>query len=258
MAEEQQAEQEVPANDVSDSQVVADANVEEGQVVTDQGVEHVADADNQQVPFSRFKEANDARKVAESEVASLRQQVAYADARQQASQKPQDAFGQDGLDEDDPITVGQARRYRQQERAQDSFRREIDRQDAFIQRTSDFGELVGVLGPNRRLAPSETFVKVMAADPSLQRDWLNGALTPQAACRAAKGFIAQEKLATMQKAAKEQGNIRRADLKTGPLSSSAVGGTGAVSQGSLGSGHDLNTEAGRAAVRAKVQAIEEG
>ncbi len=210
-----------------------------GQLATGQSVTAPQPApETQAVPYERFREVNEAKKVAEQEAANLRAQFSLLQqsipAPVQPQQGPADIFAEAGLGDDDIPTVAHVRRYARavEQRADQrvAATQQMTARDHFVGSATDYVTLVGTDGPGGQFVPSEHFLKVLTADPNLAMEFGgNRAANARIAYRAARAFKLEEELSTIKGAANQQQVDNKVALRTGPIPASAVGGGGAIS-----------------------------
>ncbi len=240
--------------DLNNSQSVADTDLNKVQVVTEpdltapgQGEEPVKLADGTEekdktVKYEEFKKANEAKKVAEAEAQTLRDQMALIAVNQQAApvaQQPQQpsstyelAMQQLNLTADDlygeNIVKVQSRKA-ELDTALQQQQSEFSTNQQFISSHPDFMQVVGSVNPatGRIMAWSQEALSLQQKKPYL-------ASTFQSAQGAYQTVMDERKLVELEnKAAANKEHLARqgVDVETEPLGGSAAGG---------GSGGDPN------------------
>lgn len=216
----------------------------EGQAAADSGtagVQQTTEQDEQQVPYSRFKEVNEQKKVAEDakvlaeqQAQQARDQLALVQANQNTvqTQQPVSTYeqalldcglkGQEYLTQEEQIKLNARQEQINAARTQQQQQAFADQQ--FAQTHSDFGTAVGQLNlvTGQFMATAE-LQKILMEKPHLR-----------ASCSTAQGAYAvvmqERQLAELSKTTetlKQQQTQQNVETITGPMSSIAVGG-GAV------------------------------
>lgn len=201
----------------------------------------LADGTNQDkdVPYGRFKEANEAKKaaeeaqrLAEQEAQQTRDQMALMQASQVQAQQPAQAPPQSTYEQAakdlgyDPEFMDEAQRVQVHRRMEQlNVARTQQQQMAvasqqFANSHSDFGTAVGQMNVAGQFIASAELQKILMEKPHLR-----------ASCNTAAGayqvVMDQRKVAELTQkaqAAEEQEIKNKADAKTGPMSLAAVGG----------------------------------
>jgi len=226
----------MPEEETVVSQVTTGEGVKDGQPASDPGVVEPDPAAEQQVPYSRFKEINDAKNVAEQDAASLQTQVQTLQqqmtllANQTVKQMPQQArdhFAAAGLEDGDYPTVQQIRQYKAEIDIQTRAQQAVSAADTFVAGKGDYDELVGLPDAMGNWKPSAFFTEVLKDDPSISRLMNDPRTARQIAYKAAKSYQRKQKLAELETTEEEREAQAKAELLTNPqTASSAGGGTG--------------------------------
>lgn len=235
-------------------QPVTEPTGDTGQFASGQGVieNQPAPDQNQAVPYERFREVNEAKKVAEQEAANLRAQFSLLQQAPVAPQPqvPSDIFAEAGLGDDDIPTVKQVRHYARTIEQRGAAIQQFSARDQFVNSKADYEEVVGTKPSAGGFVPSAHFAKVLQADPELMHELTNPITAPRIAYRAAKAFKAQQELAEARQQTNQRDINQQVNLRTNPLPASAVGGGGAVQRGSELLGLDASKPEDRARILA--------
>lgn len=242
-------------NDVNNAQVVTEEGVNSGQVADDQGVtesttqnaEETAQNQEQAVPYDRFKEVNEQKKLAEEQVMQaqrdndiLRGQMQGMTQQAQPVQPKstyEQAMADCGVTVDDLYDGNNMVKVQNRKSELDAQNMQLqqnvmaDRQ--FMMSHPDYNEVVGSVNP--------TTGQLMTASRELQ-DLLSKKPYLAGACTSAQGayeIVIRErqiaKLQETQQASQEHLNRQNVDNATQPMGASAAGGgtTSASIQGGM-------------------------
>lgn len=168
------------------------------------------------------------RQEAEQQVISLNQQFQILQANQARQQAQQDIFQQQNLADEDYVTVEQARQYVQQLQQTNQQQQQATNIQNFISQHPDYAEMVGQSNLTGQFIAAEPLRQALLANPALGSTLNNPLTAPIVAYELAKGQIAKTKLAEQFAANKEKEAQQSANEKIAPMSSAAVGGTGAT------------------------------
>lgn len=195
------------------------------------------------------------RQALEQDIQDLRNQILIAQANRpqaQASQQPQDVFSQQGLDDDEPVTVGQVRQQQDQKIAQ--VVTAVQYQN-FIAANPDYSEIVGTPTPDGRLQSAQPLKDLMNDNPNLRGLDMAVAANPgyaPVAYQLAKQHKELKELKAQQQANTEfQKNVEQ---KTAPMSPAAAGTGAQPGQSAVAASSDEEFEK----LEARVQAGEFG
>ncbi len=237
-------------NDVNTTQVVTetqDANTEQvviaqdvnTDVVDQQSTEQAGENQDQSVPYERFKEVNDAKKVAEEQAAYAQRQLDLINMnaqQQQVQTAPktvsEQALANLGITEDDLYEPKNIIKYQeavtQINNAQAQQSNAVMQTQEFMMTHPDIANVVGSVNP--------VTGQIMQASPELlalvaQKPYLRQASTQDLylAVQDERKFSEYQKTAVIQKEHQTRTGVK---TETQPLGGSAAGGGGSGSQGS--------------------------
>ena len=202
-------------------------------------VEAQAAAETQTVPLAALEDERRKRQEAEAHAANLTAQFQMINQPRQQPQQPQGVL--DGREDDDLLTIKEAKQLVSQVNETISRRTSANDAMTFINNKADFSDMVGVVTP-QGIIPSDNLQDAMRTDPSLAADFYGGRLTYQALYRAAKGHSAEKKLAEAESRRAQATAQKNAVQQLGPQPAAAAGGGGAISGAKVATGlHDRET-----------------